>query len=106
MKNLFTRFLKNESGVTIEMGELILSCAKTGRSFKSGFQVSRSDLGYVPPKLMARMMCGICHRVHEFNFAQARVCECPDDCCRAYGDCQKCEFAVLPPRAAAHGHVI
>ena len=88
------------------MGQLILSCPKTGRPFKSGFQVSRDDLGYVPPKWTARMMCGVCHRVHQFNFAEARVCECPDDCCRAYGDCQKCEFAVLPPRGAAHGHVI
>jgi hypothetical protein len=83
------------------MSQLILSCAKTGRSFKSGFQVSRDDLGYAPPKWTARMMCGVCHRVHEFNFAEARVCECPDDCCRQYGDCQKCEFAVRATATAA-----
>jgi hypothetical protein len=83
------------------MGQLILSCAKTGRAFKSGFQISRTELGYVPPKWTARMMCGVCHRVHEFKFAEARVCECADDCWRQYGECQNCEFAIGTTATAA-----
>jgi hypothetical protein len=83
------------------MGQLILSCVKTGRLFKSGFQVNRDDIRYMPPKWMAQMACGICHRVHEFNLAEARVCDCPDDCCRSLGACQKCEFAVRATGAAA-----
>jgi hypothetical protein len=55
------------------MGQLILSCAKTGRAFKSGFRATRDDLGYVPPKWKATLLCPICHHVHEFNFAAARV---------------------------------
>jgi hypothetical protein len=70
------------------MGQLILSCVKTGRTFKSGFQASRTDLGYVPPKWKATLLCAICYRVHEFNFAEARVCECPEDSCRG----QNCKF--------------
>jgi hypothetical protein len=70
------------------MGHLILSCAKTGRAFKSGFEASQDDLSYVPPKWKATLLCAICHRAHEFNFAEARVCECPDDCCREYEECQ------------------
>jgi hypothetical protein len=75
------------------MGQLVLSCTKTGRAFQSGFEASRDDLGYVPPKWTARMMCGVCHHVHEFNFAEAQVCECRDDCCSQDGECQNCEFA-------------
>ena len=83
------------------MGQLILSCAKTGRAFKSGFRAIRADLGYVPPKWKATLLCPMCNRVHEFNFAEARVCECPDDCCRQYGECQNCEFAVRATATAA-----
>jgi hypothetical protein len=83
------------------MGQLILSCAKTGRAFKSGFRATRTDLGYVPPKWKATLLCAICHHVHEFNFAEARICEHADDCCREYGECQNCEFAVGAKPAAA-----
>jgi hypothetical protein len=83
------------------MGQLILSCTKTGKAFKSGFQTSRTDLGYVPPKWTARMMCGVCHRVHEFNFAEARVCERVVGCCCQYGECQNCEFALGATATAA-----
>jgi hypothetical protein len=83
------------------MGQLILSCAKTGQTFKSGFQARRDDLGYVPPKWKATLLCAICHRVHEFNFAEARVCECLDDCRRPYRECQNCEFAVRAKATAA-----
>jgi hypothetical protein len=83
------------------MGQLILSCTKMGRSFKSGFQVSRDDLGYAPPKWTARMLCGVFHRVHEFDFAAARVCESADDCRHPYGQCQNCEFAVRATATAA-----
>jgi hypothetical protein len=75
------------------MGHLILSCAKTGRAFKSSFQASSDDLRHVPPKLKATLLCAICHHVHEFNFAEGWVCECPGECCRPYGECQNCEFA-------------
>jgi hypothetical protein len=75
------------------MGHLVLSCVKTGRAFKSGFQASRSDLRHVPPKLKATLLCAICHGVHEFNFAEARVCECPDDRCCQHGECHNCKFA-------------
>jgi hypothetical protein len=77
------------------MGQLILSCAKTGRAFKSGFRATRADLGYVPPKWKATLLCAVCHRVHEFNFAEAQLCECADDCCRPYGECQNCKIAVF-----------
>jgi hypothetical protein len=89
------------------MGQLILSCAKTGRSFKSGFQVSRDDLGYAPPKWRARMMCGVCHRVHEFNFAEAKVCECPTTVAGGMATVKGASlpFALRPlPREAASGH--
>jgi hypothetical protein len=77
----------------ITMSQLILSCAKTGRAFKSDFRVTSIDLRHVPPKWKATLLCAICHHVHEFNFAEARVCERPDDCSRQYGECQNCEFA-------------
>jgi hypothetical protein len=83
------------------MGQLILSCAKTGRAFKSGFQATCADLGYVPPKWKATLLCPICHHVHEFNFAEARICEHADECCREYGKCQNCEFAVRATATAA-----
>jgi hypothetical protein len=75
------------------MGRLILSCCKTGKAFKSGFQASRDHLHYSPRKWKATLLCAICHRVHEFNFAEARVCENADDCFCQYGECQNCEFA-------------
>jgi hypothetical protein len=77
----------------ITMSQLILSCAKTGRAFKSDFRATSDDLRHVPPKWKATLLCAICHHVHEFNFAEARVCERPDDCSRQYGECQNCEFA-------------
>lgn len=83
------------------LGQLILSCAKTGRFFRSGFQVSRDDIRHVPPKWMTQMACGVCHRVHEFNLAEARICECADDRCCRCGACQKSEFAVRATDAAA-----
>jgi len=83
------------------MGQLILSCAKTGHAFKSGFRATRADLGYVPPKWKATLLCAICHRVHEFDFAEARVCECGDECSCQHGECQNCEFAVRATTAAA-----
>lgn len=76
------------------MGQLILSCIKTGQAFKSSFRASRDELRYVPPKWKATLLCAICHHVHEFNFAEARVCERPDNCCRQYGACQNCEFKL------------
>jgi len=85
----------------LKMGQLILSCTKTGRAFKSGFRATRTDLGYVPPKWKATLLCAICHRVHEFNFAEARVCECADDCYSQYSECQNCKFAVRETPAAA-----
>jgi hypothetical protein len=83
------------------LGQLILSCPRTGRFVRSGFQVSRDDIRYVPPKWMVQMACEVCHWVHEFNLAEARICDCPDECCRPYGACQRCEFAVraAPPAA-------
>jgi hypothetical protein len=83
------------------LGQLILSCARTGRFVRSGFQASRDDIRHVPPKWMVQMACGVCHRVHEFNLAEARVCECLDERCRPYGACQRCEFAVRSTGAAA-----
>ena len=80
------------------MSELILSCAKTGRAFKSGFQVTQDDLRFVPPKWTARLHCVFCHHIHEFEFVEARICECPHNC-RQYGECQNCEFASRVPAA-------
>ena len=74
------------------MSKLILSCAKTGRSFYSGFPVSQDDLRFTPPKLTARFHCGPCGKIHEFEFAAARVCDCAHEC-PYMGECQNCEFA-------------
>jgi hypothetical protein len=74
------------------MGRLILTCAKTGRAFRSDFQASHDDLRYVPHKWKATLLCQICHRAHEFNFAEARVCERP--CPRQHRECERCEFAT------------
>jgi uncharacterized protein YcgL (UPF0745 family) len=63
------------------------------------FQASRDDLNYVPRKLKATFLCGICHRVHEFDFAEARVCERAANCCGRYGECQNCHLAVRPAAA-------
>jgi hypothetical protein len=62
------------------MSQLILSCVKTGRAFKSSFSADREDLRFVPPKWTARFLCGICRHVHEFEFAQAQLCDCPHHC--------------------------
>jgi hypothetical protein len=75
------------------MSKLILSCAKTGRLFNSGFPVSQDDLRFTPPKLTARFHCGPCGRIHEFEFAAARVCDCAHEC-PYMGECQNCEFAT------------
>jgi hypothetical protein len=74
------------------MSQLILSCEKTGRAFNSGFQVTLDDLRFVPPNWTANFFCRMCGKVHEFQFAEARVCECPHQC-PAYRDCQLCELA-------------
>jgi hypothetical protein len=60
----------------------------------SGFQATRDDLRFVPPKWTAKFFCRICAKVHDFDFAEARVCECPHKC-PAYGDCKRCEFGKL-----------
>jgi hypothetical protein len=75
------------------MAQLILHCGKTDRAFKTDFQ-ARADLGNVPRKWKATLLCAMCHRVHEFDFAAARVCECPNFCSRQFGQCQNCEFAI------------
>jgi hypothetical protein len=75
------------------MSKLILSCAKTGRLFNSGFPVSQDDLRFTPPKLTARFHCGPCGKIHEFEFAAARVCDCAHEC-PYMGECQNCEFAT------------
>jgi hypothetical protein len=48
----------------------------------------------VPPKWTAKFFCRICAKIHDFDFAEARVCECPHKC-PAYGDCKGCEFGKL-----------
>ena len=74
------------------MSEVILSCLATGRAFNSGFEATRDDLRLIPPKSKIRIRCGICGETHEFDFAAARICECPNFC-RERKDCQRCEFA-------------
>jgi hypothetical protein len=74
------------------MSRLILSCVKTGRAFNAGFEATSDDLRFVPPKWTARLRCKICGNIHEIYFAEARICERPDNC-RKYKDCQGCEFA-------------
>ncbi len=39
------------------MSDLILSCTKTGRLFKSGYPVSRDDMRFLPAKLTASFYC-------------------------------------------------
>jgi DNA-binding CsgD family transcriptional regulator len=46
------------------MSQLILSCAKTGRAFNSGFRADRDDLRFVLPKWTAQFLCGVCRRIH------------------------------------------
>ena len=74
------------------MSHLILACAKTGRAFKSGFHVHGDELRLVPLKWTAQFLCGICRHVHEFEFAQARLSDCPDRCPHN-GACHLCELA-------------
>ena len=74
------------------MSQLILSCAKTGLLFKSGFPVSRDDMRFLPQKLTGRFYCRPCGKVHQFDFATARACDCPREC-PYMGECQLCELA-------------
>jgi hypothetical protein len=76
------------------MSQLILSCEKTGRAFNSGFEVTDDDLRFVPPNWTARFFCRSCAKVHDFNLAKARVCECTHKC-PTYGECQGCELSKL-----------
>jgi len=80
--------------------QLILSCQKTGQVFNSGFEATADDLRFVPPKWTAKFFCRICAKVHDFDFAEARICECPHKC-PAYGACQNCEFSRVPDQTAA-----
>jgi len=74
------------------MSELIFTCAWTGRAFNSGFKATRDDLQFAPPTLKTRLLCRICAVTHDFDFAAARVCECPTYCRNQRIDCQLCEF--------------
>ncbi len=74
------------------MSDLILSCTKTGRLFKSGYPVSRDDMRFLPAKLTASFYCPPCGEAHEFDFAKARACDCPREC-PYMGECQLCELA-------------
>lgn len=82
------------------MGQLILSCGNMGRTFNSGFQATSDDLRFVPPKWTAKFFCRICAKVHDFDFAEAGICECPHKC-PAYTDCKRCEFAKFTPDQTA-----
>jgi hypothetical protein len=73
------------------MSQLILACAKTGRAFKSGFRVHGDDLRFMPLKWTAPFLCGICRHIHDFEFAQARLSDCPDRCPHN-GACHLCEL--------------
>jgi hypothetical protein len=70
------------------MSELIATCAKTGRAFNTGFQVSLDDLHSLQPQSGAQMFCQICHVVHEFELATAGVCTCGYNCRQKQRDCQ------------------
>jgi hypothetical protein len=74
------------------MSEVIFSCLVTGRAFNSGFVATRNDLRFMPPKSKIRLRCGICGETHEFDFAAARICECPK-LCHERKHCQSCAFA-------------
>jgi len=81
------------------MGEIVFTCVRTGRAFSSGFQATSDDLQFAPPQLKTRLFCRICHVTHEFDFATACICECPDYCHKKRIDCQLCK---LEPLASAH----
>jgi hypothetical protein len=83
-----------------QMSQLILSCGNTGRTFNSGFQATSDDLRFVPPKWTAKFFCRICAKVHDFDFAEAGICECLHKC-PAYTDCKRCEFAKFTPDQTA-----
>jgi hypothetical protein len=82
------------------MSQLVLFCEKTGRLFNSGFEATSDDLRCVPRTLTAKFLCRACTTVHDFDFARAGICECPNKC-PAFGDCQRCDFGKLPDKTAA-----
>ena len=70
------------------MSELIVTCAKTGRAFNTGFKFSLDDLRSRRPQSGAQMFCRICNAVHDFEFAAASVCTCGYNCRQEQRDCQ------------------
>jgi hypothetical protein len=61
------------------MNCVIFSCTKTGRAFNSGLHADPDDMRFVPPQWKTWLLCRVCCRIHEFEFAGARVCKCPHD---------------------------
>ena len=78
------------------MSEIVITCARTDRAFSTGFQATSVDLQFVPPQWKTRLFCRICHVMHDFYFATAYVCDCPDFCDRKRVDCQLCKSEHLP----------
>jgi len=73
------------------MGEIVFTCARTGRAFSSGFEATCEDLQFAPPQWKVRLFCRICYVTHEFDFATAYICDCPDYCHKQRIDCELCK---------------
>jgi len=79
------------------MGELIFSCATTGRSINSGFQTTRDELHLIAVGKKLRLRCRVCGKVHEFDFAAATGVCLSSNFCRERKDCQHCSFVRSLP---------
>ena len=88
------------------MGELIFSCATTGRSINSGFQTTRDEFRLIPVGKKLRLRCRICGEVHKFDFAAATGLCVSSNFCRERRDCQHCSFMRLLPVGELVGSAI
>jgi hypothetical protein len=61
------------------MGRVIFRCPQTDQEFDSGFQASPGDIRLLPTGAKINLRCRICGVKHEFQFADARVCDNDQD---------------------------
>lgn len=61
------------------MGRVIFRCPQTDQEFDSGFQASPGDIRLLPTGAKINLRCSICGVKHEFQFADARVCNNDQD---------------------------
>jgi len=79
------------------MGELIFSCATTGRSINSGFQTTHDEFHLIPVGKKLRLRCRVCGEVHKFDLAAATGLCLRSNFCRERKECQYCSFVRSLP---------